>query len=76
MEVIDAEFFYPDHDRSYGNRENRISFGMLIHFREIDKRLDLPTGTSKRLLNKVAERYDLAPEYENINVVRYKTEYE
>ena len=76
MEVIDAEFFYPDHEKSYGNRENRISYGMLIHFRDIDKRLDLPPGTAKQLLNKVAERYDLAPEYENINVVRYKREEE
>jgi len=71
MEVIDAEFFYPDQARSYGNRENRIAYGMLIHFRVVDKELDLPSGTAKRLLNKVAERYSLAPEYENINVVRY-----
>lgn len=34
-----------------------------------------PPGTAKLLLNKVAERYNLAPEYENTNIVRYMEEY-
>ena len=71
-EVIDAEFFYPDSEMSYGAREDLIWQGMLVHYRDVDKKLDLPPGSARRLLNKVAERYDLAPEYENVNVVRYK----
>lgn len=76
MEVIDAEFIYPSANKNYGTKEDRIDKGMLIHYRNVDKKLDLPPGSAKLLLNKVAERYDLAPEYENINVVRYKQVYE
>jgi hypothetical protein len=73
MEVIDSEFFYPDSHMSFGdNREHNISQGKLIHFRDVDKSLDLPYGTAKLLLNEVAKRYKLIPEYENSNVIRYK----
>lgn len=74
MEVIDTELFHPDetHFEHWKKREQCIGKGKLMHFRQIDKNLDLPPGTAKRLLNKVAERYDMAPDYENANVVRYQ----
>lgn len=78
MEVIDTELFHPD-DSSFEywkKREQSIGKGKLLHFRQIDMKLDLPPGTAKRLLNKVAERYSLAPMYENVNVVRYRYEKE
>jgi hypothetical protein len=79
-EVIDTEVFYADTptglgallEESAGDRESRIRNGKLIHFRELDRRLQLPPGTSRRLLNSVAERYGLAPDFETENLVRYR----
>jgi hypothetical protein len=78
MEVIDTKVFAPDdyefhkyailHDK----REDLIHNGKLLHFREIDRSLDLPPGTARRPLNSVAGRYDLAPVLEDQNIVRYK----
>jgi hypothetical protein len=45
-----------------------------LHFREIDRKLELPPGIAKRLLNGVAERYGLKPEVEMDNLVRYKAD--
>ncbi len=71
-EVIDTNLFAPDFSRSYApDREDAIRNGKLIHFREVDRRLELPPGTARRLLNRVAERYGLAPELEDRNIVRY-----
>ena len=78
MEVLDAKFFQPEEENYkdrpmlYNNREDLIHNGKLIHFREVDRRLDLPPGTARRLLNIVAERYDLEPILERANIVRYK----
>jgi hypothetical protein len=76
MEVIDSYFFAPDerikHISSYKDREDLLHNGKLIHFRRVDNKLDLPPGTAKRLLNKVAERYELEVEMEDQNIVRYK----
>ncbi|XGV95013.1 MAG: toll/interleukin-1 receptor domain-containing protein [Leptolyngbya sp. BL-A-14] len=78
-EVIDTLLFMPDEKTftDYTNigtaREDLIHNGKLLHFRQIDKRLDLPTGTAKRLMNDVAKRYNLNPEMETDNLVRYKT---
>lgn len=78
MEVIDTQFFLPDHKKSlrystlYQNREDLIHNGKLIHFKQVDKQFDLPHGTAKRLLNSVAERYELEPEMEKENIVRYR----
>lgn len=76
MEVIDTELFRPDDERTdYSNGTRRESFihnGKLIHFKQVDKKLDLPTGTAKRLLNKVASRYFLEPSLENHNIIRYE----
>ena len=78
IEVIDSNLFLGDHTthRDYPSlhtgREELIHNGKLLHFREIDKRLDLPAGTARRLLNTVAERYDLEPALESDNVIRYR----
>jgi hypothetical protein len=76
-EVIDTQFFLPDDDRFkksvFTGREALIHNGKLIHFRQVDRRLDLPLGSAKRLLNSVAARYDLHPALETDNVVRYET---
>ena len=79
MEVIDTELFRPDENRfdrhrSYidEDREDLIHNGKLIHFREIDRRLDLPPGTARRLMNTVASRYNLEPALEKENIVRYE----
>ena len=82
-EIIDTELFYrndnPIRDYSeegfmlgtYG-REDRIELGKLIHYRQVDKQLELPPGTAKRLLILVAERYNLEPYQQTENVVRFK----
>lgn len=77
-EVIDTQFFAPDVRKSvefsslYQGREELIGNGKLIHFRQVDRTLELPPGTAKRLLNAVAARYGLKPEIEKDNIVRYK----
>jgi len=77
-EVIDTKFFAPDEEKRskyttlYREREELIHNGKLIHFRQVDRALDLPPGTAKRLLNIVAARYGLTPEMEKENIVRYK----
>jgi len=79
MEVIDTRLFLPDQQTrddyfsTYRKREDLIHNGKLIHFQEVDRSFDLPRGTARRLLNAVAERYDLAPVLETENIVRYRT---
>lgn len=78
MEVIDTHLFAPDDENHgkystmYKGREELIHNGKLIHFRQVDRSLDLPPGTARRLLNTVAERYGLEPEIEKDNLVRYQ----
>lgn len=76
-EVIDSVIFAPDERKHsvgiYSAREDIIHNGKLIHFREVDRKLDLPQGTAKRLLNVVAARYNLKPAVEMDNLVRYRT---
>lgn len=80
MEVIDTLLLSPDDKKRrefsslYRSREELIHNGKLVHFREIDRKLDLPPGTASRLLNQVAARYGLVPELELENVVRYQVE--
>lgn len=77
MEVIDTKLLQPDEEKFKGfssihaEREDLIHNGKLLHFREIDKQFELPPGTSKRLLNAVAARYQLKPVLETDNIVRY-----
>jgi len=49
MEVIDTRLFRPDEEKfvtyfAYKEREDLVHNGKLIHFRQIDKSLDLPPG--------------------------------
>ncbi len=76
-EVIDTHLFQPDEKNFteyailHTDRESLIHNGKLLHFRQIDKMLELPPGSAKRLLNEVAQRYGLAPAMETEHVVRY-----
>jgi len=76
MEVIDDSFFRPEMAKAYSDLyndpEQYLHTGKLIHFRDVDKKLELPPGTAKKLLNTVAERYDLEVVMETDNLVRYK----
>jgi len=77
-EVIDTRLFQPDEKNYnkfgtlYQDREDLIHNGKLLHFREIDRELDLPPGTAKRLMNSIAQRYGLVAKVEMDNLVRYK----
>jgi len=76
MEVIDDRLVRKEYYRfasAYGTEKSEEYFfkGKLIHFREVDRDLELPPGTSQKLLNSVAERYGLEPEMETDNLVRY-----
>ncbi len=81
-EVIDTGLFQPDHEvfstdlslSPFGDtgREKLIHYGKLLHYRGVDRELELPPGTAKRLLNRVAKRYSLDPILEKENLVRYK----
>jgi hypothetical protein len=79
-EVIDTELFY-SHDSTpiefkWGTadpgREDQIRLGKLLHFRQVDRNLELPPGTAKRLLVSVAERYNLVPYHQTDNVIRFR----
>jgi len=75
MEVIDDQFFRPKAS-NWANAfspapESHVQNGKLIHFRVVDRELDLPAGTAKNLLNTVAERYGLKVVVETDNLVRY-----
>lgn len=76
MEVIDDKFFRPAASRFnnslYVDDEKYLHTGELVHFRDVDKRLDLPAGSAKKLLNTVADRYQLKPVMETDNLVRYR----
>jgi len=56
----------------YRARESSLYQGKLVHFRELDKRLDLPPGTARRLLITVAAEYGLEPELVKDNIVRFR----
>jgi len=78
MEIIDTHLFHPDYDkeRKYSSihtgREELIQQGKLLHFREIDRKLELPPGTARQLVVAVAERYGLRPSLLTDNVVRFE----
>jgi len=74
MEVIDTNFIHPLESQTFSldEREDRIRGGKLIHFRGVDSQLDLPPGTSKRLLVPTAERYNLIPALMTEHLVRFK----
>lgn len=76
-EVIDANLLSREaHDIVnypilHTERESSYYRGKLVHFRAVDKQLDLPPGTAKRLLLQVAVKYGLEPELLKENVVRF-----
>jgi hypothetical protein len=73
MEVIDDQFLRPRSDFAFAaDPEAALHTGKLVHFRDVDKELDLPAGTAKALLNEVAARYGLQPSIETENIVRYE----
>jgi hypothetical protein len=76
MEVIDDNFFRPEASKFlsglYNDPEKYLHTGKLVHFRDVDKRLELPPGTAKKLLNTVAERYSLKVVMETDHLVRYR----
>lgn len=81
MELIDTALFFPANQnyKEYGGvlfqgREDLIHNGKLLHFKEIDTDLHLPPGTAKRLLISVAQRFDLVPQQQSENVIRFKTD--
>lgn len=84
MEVIDTMLFEPDagswFNRSleyidrFDSRETWIKNGKLLHFRQIDRELNLPKGTAKRLLVPVAKRHQLIPQQRTDNIIRFESE--
>lgn len=53
-------------------REDSIYNGQLLHFRDLDKRFDLPPGSARRLLLKLAPGFLLEPTLLTDNIVRFK----
>lgn len=78
MEIIDSNLIFPDWYKfqEFGilhrGREELIPRGKLLHFRDIDRKLELPPGTARQLVVAVAERYGLVPEQLTDNIVRFK----
>ena len=85
MEVLDFSFLRPDEHaysdyvlhsseyREYARFEGDgyVHSGKPVHFREVDRQLELPPGTAKRLLALVAARYGLEPIMAGENVIRF-----
>ncbi|MEP7224559.1 MAG: hypothetical protein ABI783_06350 [Actinomycetota bacterium] len=59
-EVLDDEYVHKEWRSKYPFTKygENLFTGQLIHYRELDRRLQLPPGTAKRLLPEVVERYD------------------
>jgi len=77
-EILDEDFLYKGcsnfHKRPilYEDRDSSICLGKLIHYHKLDNLLKLPPGTSKRLIKEVAKRYNLVPDQEWENSIRFK----
>lgn len=73
-EVIDENLLYKEFKHYYytSERDQSIFRGRLVHYQFLDENMSLPPGTSKRLLKKVAFRYDLIPDKETDNTIRFK----
>lgn len=81
-EVLRTDFFQPEAQKAlqwstysakplYSQREDHAYNGKLLHYRQIDDELQLPPGTSKRLLISLAHEYGLVPGLQTENVVRF-----
>jgi hypothetical protein len=53
-------------------RESSLYRGKLVHFRQLDKKLGLPPGTSRRLLIPAAAPYGLEPSLLSENIIRFQ----
>lgn len=77
-EVMESELISKEADRIinwaalHTGRESNYYNGKLVHFRQVDKQLDLPPGTAKRLLVQVAGQFGLEPDLLKENIVRFK----
>jgi hypothetical protein len=63
MEVLDQDFVMREQRNNYSSTRygENLFKSELIHYREVDERLQRPPGTAKRLLDEVVERYDAYP---------------
>jgi hypothetical protein len=58
---------------SLSDKRDSIFNGQLVHFQFADANMDLPPGTSKRLLKRVAKRYNLIVDKETENTIRFRS---
>jgi hypothetical protein len=76
-DIIDENYIYKDlknqkqYTTLYKYRDESIFNGKLIHYQLVDEKLKLPPGTSKRLLKKVAARYNLKVDKEGANTINF-----
>jgi hypothetical protein len=76
-QVLITEFFTPEFESHqkfpilHDARENSVYRGKLLHFRRLDEKMDLPPGTSRKLLVPLAARYHLQPALLTDNIVRF-----
>ena len=47
---------------------------MLIHFKDVDKELELPLGTARKYLTSIVAEYGYIPSKETSNTVRFVEE--
>ncbi|MCX6898528.1 MAG: toll/interleukin-1 receptor domain-containing protein [Verrucomicrobia bacterium] len=79
VEVLNTEFLgeeihgFVNYPSLHTSRESSLYRGKLVHFRQIDKSLDLPPGTCRRLLIPAAEPFGLEPELLRDNIVRFQS---
>lgn len=76
-EIIDSKVLYRNQTKKIlapmiSDREFDIYSGKLIFYQDIDRELELPPGTARRLLSEVAARYGLVPKYEGKYTVRFR----
>jgi hypothetical protein len=71
-EVIDENFLYEEENKILIDYRDSIFNGKLVHYQFTDNELKLPPGTSKRLLKRVAERYNLIVKKETDNTIRFR----
>lgn len=76
-EVIDENYIHKEYIEFYDigafpKERDSIFNGKLVHFQREDQGLRLPPGTSKRLLKKVALKYNLKVEKETENIIRFR----
>lgn len=81
MEILDdyistekLRYDTAEYHRSNGDAwgsDDTLFDGVLVHFDGLDKELKLPVGTSKQLLIKVAERYNLIPKIQSDKIARF-----